>query len=586
MAKAALNKRFEELLRLRNLITKEQLEKALLEAERDNEYLHQTIVDMRLAETSQVLEMAKLEWGIETIDLQDEDLNSLDADFVKRIFPEAMAFRIQSLPFNQTEDTLFVAMVDPFDVFIVNEIRVRIHARYKLKPYLAFPKDMEDKLNAVYGRTNEEAFDSFLEQDIAEEEAKELQSLKVIEEDEEIDLGAAALEQAQQSFVVRAVNRLIFQAIREGASDIHIEPFPRATILRYRIDGDLYERPMPSKMWHNAIVSRIKIMARMNIAERRIPQDGRISLKFGQKRYELRVSIIPAIFGESVVMRILDKSGVTRSLSELGFSAENLALFETAIRRPYGLILVSGPTGSGKSTTLFAALNAINSPDKKILTVENPVEYNLPGIIQVQTKEDIQPPVTFGAVLRAFLRQNPDVIMVGEMRDPETAGIGVQAALTGHLVFSTIHTNDAPSAVTRLTKFGVDSFLIADALLLVIAQRLPHTICKNCKVSVAPTNEQIQLFESYHVDTSNLQLSHGQGCSVCQGKGMKGRRAIHEVMAMNDAIRDMVLKGASGYEIKQAAIENSMKTLRQDGLEKVAQGITTLEEILKITLEV
>ncbi|MBI1923945.1 type II/IV secretion system protein, partial [Candidatus Poribacteria bacterium] len=271
---------------------------------------------------------------------------------------------------------------------------------------------------------------------------------------------------------------------------------------------------------------------------------------------------------------------------ELGFSEGNLALFEAAIHKPYGLILVSGPTGSGKSTTLFAALNAINSPDKKILTVENPVEYNLPGIIQVQTREDIQPPVTFGALLRSFLRQNPDVIMVGEMRDPETAGIGVQAALTGHLVFSTIHTNDAPSAVTRLTKFGVDSFLMADALLLVIAQRLPHTICKNCKVPVVPTEEQIRLFESYDVDTSNLQLSRGQGCSVCQEKGIKGRRAIHEVMAMNDAIREMVLKGASGYEIKQAAMENGMKTLRQDGLEKVAQGITTLEEILKITLEV
>jgi type IV pilus assembly protein PilB len=493
-----------------------------------------------------------------------------------------MAFRIQSLPLSQTEETLFVAMVDPYDVFILNEIRVRVHSRYKLKSYLAFPKDIEYRLNQVYGKTNEDAIESAFK-DIADEEAKEIQSVSVIEEGEGIDLETVALEQAQGSFVIGYVTKLIYQAIREEASDIHIEPFPRETILRYRVDGDLSDRPMSSKAWHNAIVSRIKIMASMNIAERRIPQDGRIPLRVGSKKYELRVSIIPTAFGESVVMRILDKSGITRTLSDLGFSKGNLALFEEAIHKPYGLILVCGPTGSGKSTTLFAALNAINSPDIKILTVENPVEYNLPGIIQVQTKEDIDPPLTFASALRAFLRQDPDVIMVGEMRDQETAAIGIQAALTGHLVFSTIHTNDAPSSVTRLVNFGIDPFLIGDAVLLIISQRLPNTICKNCKVPVEPTEEQIKLFETYKIDTSNLQLSRGEGCNRCNGKGMKGRMAIHEVMAMNNTIREAILKGASGYEIKGVAIDNGMKTLRQDGLAKAARGLTTIDMILQMT---
>ena len=586
MAKAALNKRFEEVLRSSHFITADQLEKATAEAEQDDEYLHQKIVDMRFAEVSQILELVRQAWKIETMDLLAEEMTSLDTDFVKRIFPEAMAFRIEALPFHQTEDTLSIAMVDPFDVFIINEIRVRTHSHYKLLLYLAFPRDIANKLNEVYGKTNAEALDSFLS-DVTEDESEELQGVSVVEEDDaEIDLESAALEQAQQSFVVRAVYKLIVQAIREEASDIHIEPFPHEIVLRYRIDGDLGERPVPNRTWHNAIISRIKIMASMNIAERRIPQDGRISLKLGEKKYELRVSIIPTVFGESVVMRILDKSGITRSLSELGFSPNNLALFETAIHKPYGLVLVCGPTGSGKSTTLFAALNAINTPEQKILTAENPVEYNLPGIVQVQTKEDITPPVTFASVLRAFLRQDPDVIMVGEMRDQETAAIGIQAALTGHLVFSTIHTNDAPSSITRLVNFEVDPFLIGDAVLLVIAQRLPHTICKNCKRPVEPTADHLKLLKLHNIDISSLQLTRGEGCNQCHGKGMKGRVAIHEVMVMTDAVRNMILKGASGFEIKEAAMQNGMRSLRQDGLEKAAQGITTVDEILKITQEV
>ena len=587
MALAALNKRFEDLFRSSHLITTEQLARATGEAEQNNEYLHQMVVDMRFAEASQVFELAQQEWGIETIDVLSDELASLDTDFVKRVFPEAMAFRIQSLPLNQTEDALFVAMVDPFDVFIRNEIRVRLHSRYKVKPYLAFPKDIEKKLDEVYERTNVEALDSVFD-DLGEEEAAEMQTLDAIEDgDEEIDLETIALEQAQQSFVIGMVTKLIFQAVREGASDIHIEPFPRQTVLRYRIDGDLQERPMPSHTWHNALISRIKIMSGMDIAERRMPQDGRYAFKLGNKKYELRISIIPTVFKkESIVMRILDKGSITLPLPELGFSSRNLDLFEEAIHKPYGLILVCGPTGSGKSTTLFAALNAINLPEKKILTVENPVEYNLPGIVQVQTQEKIEPPLTFAEALKAFLRQDPDVIMVGEMRDLETAGIGVQAALTGHLVFSTIHTNDASSSIIRLSNLGVDPFLIGDALLLVIAQRLPRTLCKDCKTPVDPTDEQMEVFESYDIDTTNIQLNEAKGCDNCNGKGLKGRMAIHEVMSMSNDLREVISGNVTGHQVLQAALKNGMRTLRQDGLEKVVKGLMAIEEIMRITQDV
>jgi type II secretory ATPase GspE/PulE/Tfp pilus assembly ATPase PilB-like protein len=318
-------------------------------------------------------------------------------------------------------------------------------------------------------------------------------------------------------------------------------------------------------------------MAKVDIAERRKPQDGRISVGLGEKKYELRVSIIPTIYGQSVVMRILDKSSTALPLSSLGFSQKNLELINTAINKPYGLILVSGPTGSGKSTTLFSALNSINSTEIKILTLENPVEYNLDGVVQVPTKEEIG--LTFAYGLRAFLRQDSDVIMVGEIRDPETAGIAIQAALTGHLVLSTIHTNDAASCVTRLVNFKIDPFLITDAVQLLISQRLIRKICKECKAPVEPTDKEIELLNSYKVDTSNLQLYKGKGCPKCSGKGLKGRTGIHELLVLDGEIKELILKNASAYEIKDAAINNGMRTLLQDGLEKVAMGITTFEEV-------
>lgn len=581
MAKASLNKRYEEVLRKTRLITEEQLQEAIVKAEEDDKYLHQVIVDMGFMESTSVLEVAAREWELRYVELLDEEL---DAETVK-IIPEAMARRIVAVPINRTENTLAVAMADPFDLFALREIEIRTRPRFKVQPFLALPGDIEKKLDEIYVKEREEEIYSTL-QEVEGKEIKEIeQYMAASEEDElEIDLAGAAKE-AQQSYIISLVWRIIAEAVKEGASDIHIEPFSRETALRYRIDGDLqYRQPIP-KVLHNPVVTRIKILAKANIAERRVPQDGRIGpLNFFNKKIELRVSIIPTILGESVVMRILDKSSAMMPLSDLGFREENLKLFETAIRKPYGMILVSGPTGSGKSTTLSSALNTIKSPDKKILTAENPVEYNIEGIVQVQTKEEVG--LTFAEALKSFLRQDPDVIMVGEMRDQETASIAIRAALTGHLVFSTIHTNDAPSCITRLIDLGVDSFLIADSVELIIAQRLIHTICKNCKVLIEPPEEEVKLLESHRVDTSNLQLCKGEGCNICNNGGLKGRTGIHELMVIDDEVRDLIIKGATAYEIKEAAMKNGMRTLREDGFEKVAMGITTFEEVMKITQEI
>lgn len=565
----------EVILRKNRLVTEEELHKAIAKAEETGEYLHQVVVDMGLADRTKVLEVLATELGVESIDLPNEPL---DADIVKT-FPQAMEVRNECIPVGKTEDTLIVAMADPYNPFALNEIKIRTQARFKVQQLLAFPRDIRKQLEDIYGKDKEEAlYEALMQDDIAGLDEEEIeQDENFVKDEEEIDLISSALEEAQRAPVMRLVDRIIAQAIKEEATDIHIEPFSKETKLRYRIDGDLQLRPNPPRSLHNAIISRIKIMSKANIAERRIPQDGRISVSMGDKKYELRVSIIPTFYGESVVMRILDKSSTALPLSALGFSPGNLKLINNAIHRPHGLILVSGPTGSGKSTTLFSALNTIYSPEKKILTVEDPVEYNLDGVVQVPAREEIG--LTFARTLRAFLRQDPDVIMVGEIRDSETAGIAIQAALTGHLVLSTIHTNDASSCVTRLANFEIDPFLIADAVQLLIAQRLIRRICKDCKTSVEPTDEQIELLNSYKIDTSNLQLFQGKGCPKCNGKGLKGRTGIHELLVLDNEIKELILKDASAYEIKEASMNNGMRTLIQDGLEKVAMGITTFEEV-------
>ncbi len=580
MGKTALNRKYEEVLRSRKLLTEEQIERAVIEAVRRGEYLHQVIADMHLLDVTTALQAAAEEWGIGYVELVDEEL---DPDVVK-IFPEAMAKRLMSIPIGRDEESLSVAMADPFDLFALREMEIRTHSKLKIQPYFALPSEIKRKLEEIYGRENEEVIYDFLMQDEAEEISEIEEYFEETESASEIDLTRSAVEEAQQSYIIRLVWRIILQAIKERASDIHIEPFQRESAVRFRIDGDLhYKHPIPRPL-HNAVISRIKILSKMNIAEKRIPQDGRIGLKVGSRKVELRVSVVPSIFGESVVMRILDKSQAIMPLSDLGFSDENLAIFEEMIRKPYGMILVSGPTGSGKSTTLFSALNTIKRPELKILTVEDPVEYNIEGIVQIQVKEEIG--LTFARVLRAFLRQDPDIIMVGEMRDQETAAIAVRAALTGHLVFSTVHTNDAPSSITRLVDFGIDPFLVADSVLLIIAQRLVHKICENCKEEIEPTEEMIRILQEHRVSTENLHIARGKGCKECNFTGLKGRTAIHELLVVDEDIKELIAKGATAMEIKESARNaGKMRTLREDGFEKVARGITTFEEVISRTLE-
>ena len=561
-------------------MTEEQIGRAVIEAVRRGEYLHQVIADMHLLDVTTALQAAAEEWGIGYVELVDEEL---DPDVVK-IFPEAMAKRLMSIPIGRDEGSLSVAMADPFDLFALREMEIRTHSKLKIQPYFALPSEIRRKLEEIYGRENEEVIYDFLMQDEAEEISEIEEYFEETESASEIDLTRSAVEEAQQSYIIRLVWRIILQAIKERASDIHIEPFQRESAVRFRIDGDLhYKHPIPRPL-HNAVISRIKILSKMNIAEKRIPQDGRIGLKVGSRKVELRVSVVPSIFGESVVMRILDKSQAIMPLSDLGFSDENLAIFEEMIRKPYGMILVSGPTGSGKSTTLFSALNTIKRPELKILTVEDPVEYNIEGIVQIQVKEEIG--LTFARVLRAFLRQDPDIIMVGEMRDQETAAIAVRAALTGHLVFSTVHTNDAPSSITRLVDFGIDPFLVADSVLLIIAQRLVHKICENCKEEIEPTEEMIRILQEHRVSTENLHIARGKGCKECNFTGLKGRTAIHELLVVDEDIKELIAKGATAMEIKEFARNaGKMRTLREDGFEKVARGITTFEEVISRTLE-
>ncbi len=569
MVKAVKKKTIQDLFLESKLLDEKQLEQVLAEIKKTSQPFQQVVVDLGFAKKKDALSLLSREWNVQGVDLAEIQL---DPDVV-RIIPETTARRQQLLPFAKEDNLLSVALVNPKDFFVIEDIRLR--TGFEVKPFVALPKDILEALNKVYGS---DLLSKILSQVKPSEEISLTTETQGVGE-ERVDITEVDVNTPE---VEKITNAIILSAVEQGASDIHIEPFEGKIFTRYRVDGVLRDAPFTIPYaYRSAIIAKIKIMTQsMDITERRRPQDGRICITAGNRPIEFRVNIVPTVYGESCVMRILERTTVRVELAKLGFLPDTLKKLESSLEKPYGLILVCGPTGSGKSTTLYAALNKINKPETKILTAENPVEYNLEGIVQVNIHQEIG--LDFANALRAFLRQDPDVIMVGEIRDKETAIIAMEAAMTGHLVLSTIHTNDAPSAVARLSEMGVYPFLISSTLECVLAQRLVRRVCQNCRAEIQPDPDVIKALEGVGIDPKTATLYRGKGCNVCKGSGYKGRMGIYELLSFTEAMRALVLKEIASGPIRELAKKEGMCPLWEDGLTKVAQGATTFEEIFRV----
>ena len=568
MSGTSLKDRLQQILIDGNLISQEQLDSAMeIQKERGGQ-LSQVLIDEGHISEQELMVSLSEHLGIPPINISKltipEDVSALISKQVARSY--------LVVPISKMGNTLTIAMADPLNVFALDDLRLM--TGMEVQPVISNTKDIEAKLDELY--SSAKGLDEiFKDQTVPDAEVLEERS------DQEIDIDEL-IEQTGDTSVIKIVNVILVQAIQEGASDIHIEPFEKEIKLRYRIDGILYERTPPPKHMNSAIVSRIKIMSTLDIAERRLPQDGRFRIKLGGKEVDFRVSVLPTAHGEKVVMRILDKSSLDLKLESLGFRGEALERFRSALYRPYGMILATGPTGSGKTTTLYSGLIEINKPEVNIITVEDPIEYQLLGINQVQVNQDIG--LTFAAGLRSILRQDPDIVMVGEIRDFETAEIGVKAALTGHLVISTLHTNDAPGAIARLNDMGILPFLISSSVILIQAQRLVRRICPNCKEAIEYDKtvlKQAQLI--LNTDEEIPKLYRGGGCPKCSDSGYAGRISVIEVLRIDDKMRSHIIKESASTLIKTDAMRDGMKTLRMDGLDKAVEGLTTIEEVLRVT---
>ena len=568
-----VSRRLGDLLVREGLINQEQLQRALAEQKGTNEKLGSILARHNVITEDQLVAFLSKQYGIPSITLSQLDI---DADVLKLV-PAQIAKKYEVLPIKRTGNSLTLAMADPTNVFAVDD--VGFMTNLQVIPVVAAQGAIRKALDRLY-----EAQGSGMAEVISEMEGT-AGDVEVVEGDEESWAKADIFElkeSADEAPVVRLVNMILVDAIRRGASDIHLEPYEKVFRVRFRVDGVLHEIMTPPKRLETALTSRVKIMSTMDIAERRLPQDGRIKLRYNQREIDFRVSTLPTIFGEKTVLRILDKESLQLDLTMLGFDPWSLEQFNKAIHQPYGMILITGPTGSGKTTTLYSAIHTINSPDVNIMTAEDPVEYNLKGVNQVQINEGIGR--TFGAALRSFLRQDPDVILVGETRDLETAQIGIRAALTGHLVLSTLHTNDCPGTIARLLDMGIPPFLVSSALTLILAQRLGRKICKDCKQPYEADEESLVPYGHVPQGLGKVQFYKGKGCHTCSFTGMKGRVAIYEVMPIGDELRELILRNAPTAEILQLALAQGMKTLRQNALQKVIDGVTTLEEVLRVTL--
>jgi len=556
-----------EILVEKHIITQAQLDKALAEQKKNSgKRLGHILQDMEFINDKTLLSVLGQQLNCPTIDLNDV---IIDGDVVNLV-PEDMCRRYRLMPVLKENGVLVVAMVDPLNFQAISDVKFLVHQ--DVKAALATEKSLEKSIKEYYGLPD-------AMQDIVKQLGRD--KLEEITE-EKIDM-TKLQEMADDAPVIKIVNHIILQAVTEKATDIHVEPFEKHLRIRYRRDGVLHEVTAPPLGLHAAIISRIKIMSGMDIAETRLPQDGRISKRIEGREIDFRVSTVPTQFGERAVLRILDRTTNVLELEKLGMEGENLKKFERMIQRPHGIVLVSGPTGSGKTTTLYASLNRINDVNDNILTIEEPIEYNLEGIGQVQVNEEIG--LTFGRALRHFLRQDPDVILVGEMRDFETADIAIRSSLTGHLVFSTIHTNDAPSSITRLIDMGVEPFLINSSVIMVMAQRLVRKLCEHCKKPYHPSAVQLEeLGLIKKGEKKNMEFYDIKGCEFCDHTGYAGRIALFEIMIMTDEIRDLVMQKAPAHMLRNVARKQGMTLLIEHGLDLVKRGITSLDEVLRVAI--
>ncbi|HEV2178518.1 MAG TPA: type IV-A pilus assembly ATPase PilB [Terriglobia bacterium] len=572
--------RLDEIVLKANLVSFEQLQQALEHQRAHGGRLGNTLVKLGFVGDSDVTAALSRQYGLPAVNLSEIEIDPS----VLKLVPMDTAVRYQVLPIARVGATLKLAMTDPTNVLALDD--VKFATGYNVEPVLASETQIAQAIERYYGtveadeRKKEiEDLVSFIDEDGAE-------SLELEAEDDGT-LNLAALEKAaEEAPVIRLVNYILTDSLKRGASDIHMEPYEKEYRVRYRVDGILQHIMSPPLKLRDAMISRVKIMAKLDIAEKRLPQDGRIMLKMmhngKRKQLDLRVSVLPTLHGEKIVMRLLDKENLRLDMTKLGFEQESLAKFQKAIFKPYGMVLVTGPTGSGKTNTLYSSIAQLNKVDTNIMTAEDPVEFQLPGINQVQMKEQIG--LNFAAALRSFLRQDPNVILVGEIRDFETAEIAIKAALTGHLVLSTLHTNDAPSTVSRLMNMGIEPFLVATSVLLICAQRLVRRLCPECKVPDA-SPAQVLIDSGFTPEEArNANLFKGKGCPACNDRGYRGRVGLYEVMEITDEIRELILTGASALELRRKAMEQGMITLRRSGLIKAFAGMTSVEEVVRETV--
>jgi type IV pilus assembly protein PilB len=593
--------RIGELLLKEKRITPEQLQQALNHQKANGGKLGFNLVKMGFVKDEDITSLLSKQYGVPSINLTQFEIDSA----VVKLIPPETAHKYQIVPLSRAGATLTIAMTDPTNVFAMDDIKFM--TGYNVEPVVASETAVLEAVQRYYptgapktgpGKGASSPASTAMAMtgpsalDMASKGLEELQALgdtgdvEVLQELEEISAETLA-KQGEEAPVVRLVNVVLMSAIQKGASDIHIEPYEKELRIRYRIDGILYNIMSPPMKFRDAISSRLKIMAKLDIAEKRLPQDGRIKIRFSdsgvQKEIDFRVSVLPTLFGEKIVMRLLDKDKLMLDMTKLGFEQESLTKFEAAILRPWGMVLVTGPTGSGKTNTLYSSISKVNTPETNIMTAEDPVEFNLVGVNQVQIRENIG--LNFAAALRSFLRQDPNIILVGEIRDFETAEIAVKAALTGHLVLSTLHTNDAPSTINRLMNMGIEPFLVASSVHLICAQRLVRRVCANCKQPHPTPNPALLTAGFTAEEAETVTPMKGAGCEKCNNTGYKGRVGLYEVMEVSEELRELILVGASGLELRRKAVDEGMITLRQSGLRKVKDGLTTIEEVVRETVK-